>query len=316
MRNVKLLSIVIPCHNEEECLCTTYSRLTTILKGLVSLGKCDNYELLFVDNGSTDNSMQILEGFFEDDPHVKIVSLRCNFGYQGSISAGLQYAEGDAIVTIDADLQDPPEKIEEMLGFYQNGFDLVLGVRSDRASDSFFKKIFSENYYRMMKLLGVKIVHNHGDFRLMSNTLVSEFNKLPERNRLIRAMILKLESRYAIVKYKRKQREAGKSKFNITSLFSLCFDGIASFSYVPLRLASIAGILFSFMAMVAIIWVLYIKFFAGKSIPGWASILLPVLFMGGLQLFFLGLMGEYIGRLYIEVKKRPLYIVRKKLSHK
>lgn len=315
MRKIKLLSIVVPCNNEQESLPETYGRLLDILKYLLSVGKISEYEMIFVDNGSTDNTLGILENIFKSDKHIKIISLRRNFGYQGSISAGLCYAKGNAVVTIDADLQDPPEKIEEMISYYEKDYDLVLGVRSDRTSDSFIKRFFSVNYYKMMRLMGVEIVYNHGDFRLMSSSLVQEFNGLPERNRFIRAMILKLESHYATVFYKRESRKAGRSKFSVASLLSFSFDGMTSFSYVPLRLASIVGIAFSFIALIAILWVLYIKYFTSMSIPGWASILLPVLLIGGLQLLFLGLIGEYIGRLYIEVKQRPLFVVRKEYDH-
>lgn len=316
MRRIKLISIVVPCHNEQEVLLTTHERLSKILNYLLASGKLSNYEIIYVDNGSTDNTLQVLKNIFESEPRVRIIALRRNFGYQGSISAGLFYAKGDAVITIDADLQDPPEKIEEMIGHFEQGYDLVLGVREDRSTDSSMKRFFSENYYRLMRLMGVEIVHNHGDFRLMAKSLVQEFNALSERNRLIRAMIMQLESRYAMVSYKREPRTAGQSKFNMSSLFSLSLEGIVSFTYFPLRLASIAGILISFLTFIGVFWVLYIKFFTDKFIPGWASTLLPILALGGLQLFFLGLIGEYIGRLYIEVKNRPIFIVREKYEHK
>jgi glycosyltransferase involved in cell wall biosynthesis len=316
VRKIRLISIVVPCHNEQDVLRTTHDKLSHILNYLLGRGNLLEYEIIYVDNGSTDNTLLEMKNIFEHDQHVRIISLRCNFGYQGSISAGLFYAEGDAVVTIDADLQDPPEKIEEMIGHYENGFDLVLGVRQDRSMDSFLKRIFSENYYRLSKLMGVEVVHNHGDFRLMAKSLVQEFNALPERNRFIRAMILKLESRYAKVFYKRAPRSGGRSKFNIPSLFSLGMDGILSFTYMPLRIASLLGLSFSFLAFIGFFWVLYIKIFTDKSIPGWASTTLPVLIFGGLQLFFLGLIGEYIGRLYIEVKKRPIFVVREICDHK
>ncbi|GBE05160.1 hypothetical protein BMS3Abin10_00782 [bacterium BMS3Abin10] len=315
MRKIGLLSVVVPCHNEAEVLPATHERLGRILGNLVSSGRISNYELVYVDNGSTDNTLSVLENIFSSDRYARVIALRRDFGFQGSISAGLFYAQGDAVVTIDADLQDPPEKIEEMLAHYGQGYDLVLGVRSDRSTDSFIKRFFSENYYRLMRLMGVSVVYNHGDFRLMSRSLVQEFNALPERRRLIRAMILQLESRFAAVSYKREPRKAGKSKFSVGSLFSLSLDGIVSFTYVPLRLASVTGILFSFLALIGILWVVYIKFFTDKFIPGWASTLLPILILGGLQLFFLGLIGEYIGRLYMEVKHRPLFIVRQEYKH-
>ncbi|MBM4140388.1 MAG: glycosyltransferase family 2 protein [Nitrospira sp.] len=315
MRKVKLLSIVVPCHNEEDVLAITHERLTKILDILLFSEKILDYELIYVDNGSTDNTLQVLKNIFDSDPHTRIIALRRNFGFQGSISAGLSYTKGDAVVTIDADLQDPPEKIEEMITYFEQGYDLVLGVREDRSSDSYLKRFFSENYYRLMKLMGVTIVYNHGDFRLMSKSLVQEFNSLPERNRLIRAMVLQLDSRYAVVPYKREQRKAGRSKFNIISLFSLSLDGIVSFTYFPLRLTSIIGILISLLTIIGAFWVLYVKLFTDKFIPGWASTLLPILALGGLQLFFLGLIGEYIGRLYNEVKKRPIFVVREEYKH-
>ncbi|NWF75838.1 MAG: glycosyltransferase [Nitrospirae bacterium] len=315
MRIIKLLSVVVPCHNEEEVLESSHNRLSQNLNNLITQNEIMDYELIYVDNGSTDNTLEKLKKIFRNDPRSRIIVLRRNFGFQGSISAGLFHVKGDAAVTIDADLQDPPEKIREMIKLFKEGYDLVLGVREDRSTDSFLKRIFSENYYRLMKLMGVEIVHNHGDFRLMSRALVDEFNALPERNRLIRAMILQLESRYAIVPYKREARKAGHSKFNISSLFSLAVDGIVSFTYFPLRLTSVVGILISFFTFLFALWVLYIKLFTNKFIPGWASTLLPILALGGLQLFFLGLIGEYIGRLYSEIKKRPLFIVREKYNH-
>lgn len=309
-----MLSVVVPCHNEQEVLATTHARLSKVLRYLVETGKCSNFDIVYVDNGSTDNTLEVLRRIFEMDSNVRIFALRRNFGYQGSISAGLFYAKGDAVVTIDADLQDPPEKIEEMIDYFEQGYDLVLGVRKERSADSFIKRFTSENYYRLMKLMGVEIVHNHGDFRLMAKSLVHEFNALSERNRFIRAMILQLESRYAMVYYKRAQRTAGRSKFNVSSLFSLSLDGIISFTYTPLRLASLFGILMCFLATLGIFWVLYVKL-STNVIPGWASTLLPILGLSGFQLLILGIVGEYIGRLYIEVKQRPLFIVREEYKH-
>jgi len=315
MRKVDLLSIVIPCHNEEDVLQITHERLNRLMDNLLSARRVLDYELIFVDNGSTDDTLKVLKKIFASDPRIRIIALRRNFGFQGSISAGLFYAKGDAVVSIDADLQDPPEKIEDMITLFEQGYDLVLGVREDRSSDSLAKRFFSENYYRLMRLMGVNIVYNHGDFRLMAKSLVQEYNTLPERNRFIRAMVLQLESRYATVLYKREPRKAGRSKFSPRSLFSFSLDGIVSFTYVPLRLASIAGILSSLLALIGILWVLYIKIITDKLVPGWASTLLPILALGGLQLFFLGLIGEYIGRLYIEVKQRPLFVVREQYTH-
>jgi len=314
MRKIKLLSVVIPCHNEEDVLPSTHQRLGKILKDLSLRGRCGEYEIVFVDNGSTDNTLQVLEEIFEKDHHVRILSLRCNFGYQGSISAGLSSAKGDAVVTIDSDLQDPPEKIEDMITHFESGYDLVLGVRDNRSTDSFMKRFLSENYYRLLKVMGAEVVYNHGDFRLMARGLVDVFNQLPERNRFIRGMILKLESRYAKVYYHRESRTAGQTKFTPKAMFSFSFDGITSFSYMPLRLAAIFGIFMCFGTLVGIGWVLYIKI-SQDVVPGWASTLLPIFAIGGFQLFVLGIMGEYIGKLYTEVKQRPIFLVRKEYHH-
>lgn len=315
MRKIGLFSIVVPCHNEEEVLPAAHERLSKVAKQLISDNRILNCEIIYVDNGSTDNTLKLLKKIYDENTNVRVIVLRKNFQFQGSISAGLFHARGAAVVTIDADLQDPPEKIEEMISRYEEGYDLVLGVREDRSSDSFFKRYFAEKYYKMLRRMGVNVVFNHGDFRLISKSLLREFNALPERNRFIRAMILQLESRYAVVNYKRERRFAGKSKFNVRSLLSLSLDGIVSFTYVPLRFASIAGIFSSFVAVIVSLWVLYIKFFTDKFIPGWASILLPILIVGGLQLFAIGIIGEYIGRLYVEVKQRPLFLVREEFDH-
>lgn len=310
MRKLNLLSIVLPCHNEEEVLPSTHKRLKKILEDLLSAHHCCNYELVYVDNGSTDGTLKVLENFFNNDHHVRIFSLRRNFGYQGSISAGLAHARGDAVVTIDADLQDPPEKISEMIFHYEHGTDLVLGVRKNRSSDSLLKRFFSEKYYRVLKILGVDVVPNHGDFRLMSRALVDQYNQLTERNRFIRGLVLQFDSLYKTVEYSRTPRTSGKSKFGLSSLFSLGLDGLVSFTYIPLRLVSLMGILLCILTFFGILWTLYKKL-AYDSLPGWASTLLPLLGLGGFQIFALGLMGEYIGRLYVEVKHRPLFTVRK-----
>lgn len=314
MRKVDLLSVVVPCHNEEDVLPQTQQVLTGQLSALVTEEQCMSYEIVYVNNGSTDQTQQVLADIYKNDTHVRIIELRRNFGYQGSISAGLAYAKGDAVVTIDADLQDPPEKIKEMLAFYKEGYDLVLGVRRDRSTDYFLKRVFSENYYKLLKFLGVDVVYNHGDFRLMARALVDEFNQLAERNRFIRAMILKLDDRYATITYDRLPRSKGETKFNWSALFSLSFDGIVSFSYAPLRLAFLLGFLACVASIIGIGWVIYIKVMS-NVVPGWASTLLPIFAFSGLQLLVLGIIGEYIGRLYVEVKHRPLFSVRRELTH-
>ncbi len=313
-RKLRQLDIVIPCHNEQEVISQTHAKLTFILKDLVARQLIDSYSLIFVDNGSTDTTLTRLLNLFHTDKRTTIISLRNNFGYQGSITAGLYQTSGDAVVTIDADLQDPPEKFEEMIMKYQEGYDLVLGVRKNRDNDSYLKRVSTTLYYRLLRYLGVLVVPHHGDFRLMSRELADIFNKLPERNRFIRALILQLDSQYATVTYARTPRQAGYSKFNLGALLSLGLDGITSFSYVPLRIAALLGFTFSLLSFSGMGWVFYEKVTYDR-VPGWASTVLPILFLSGIQLLFLGIIGEYLGKIYTEIKQRPLFTIRKKYIH-
>jgi polyisoprenyl-phosphate glycosyltransferase len=315
MRRLGLLSVVVPCYNEQEVIRDSHARLERVLGDLVSRKQCADYELLYVDDGSTDSTLSILKELFEGSRKVRVISLRRNCGLQGAITAGLSYAEGEAVVTIDADLQDPPEKIDELVSFYEQGYGLVLGIRQDRSTDTASKRFFAETYYRLMKWIGVDIVHNHGDFRLMDRSLVDDFNMLPERCRFVRAMILRLESRYAKVHYSREARKAGETKFTPRVMVGFSLDGLISFSTMPLRLTSILGAIVCVLSVVGIIWAIYVKM-SQNIVKGWASTLLPLLAIGGLQLFMLGILGEYVGRLFIEVKQRPIYLVREEFRHK
>lgn len=312
---LKSLSIVIPCHNEEEVLNSSYERLKGILDPLVAQ-KIASYELIFVNNGSTDNTMKKMLALYEKDKNVVIVDLRNNFGYQGSITAGLHHACNDMIVTIDADLQDDPNKIEEMVDKHYEGYDLVLGVRESRESDSFFKRTSAGAFYKLMSLLGVNSVKNHGDFRLMSKGLLNDFKQYNERNRYIRGIILSLESHYAIVQYPRSPREAGETKFNFKRLIGLAFDGITSFSIAPIRMIVFLGLLLFSVSLIGIFYILYLKLFAGIAVEGWAFIALSISLFGGLNSLFIGVIGEYIGKSYIESKQRPNFCVRAYYTNK
>lgn len=314
MRRLGLLSVVVPCYNEQEVVRDSHQRLARILDELRADGRCADYELLYVDDGSSDGTLAVLKELFEASPRVRVLSLRRNFGLQAAITAGLAYAAGEAVVTIDADLQDPPEKIGELIAHYERGYALVLGIREDRSTDTIWKKFFAENYYRAMKWMGVEIVHNHGDFRLMDRMLVDDFNRLPERCRFVRAMILRLESRYAKVFYSRELRKAGVTKFTRRVMIGFSLDGLISFSTAPLRFASVLGGTMCLLSLAGIAWAIYIKI-SQNVVKGWASTLLPLLAIGGLQLFMLGVLGEYVGRLFVEVKQRPVYLVREELRH-
>ncbi len=314
MRKLNKISIIIPCYNEEEVIESTHQRISAIMQGLVNNSKCRSYEILYVNDGSKDNTQKILEGFYNKDEHTRVLVLRKNAGLQAALSAGLAYADADAAVTIDADLQDPPEKIGEMIDCYEAGYDLVLGVRKDRQTDTFFKRFTAECFYQLLKVLGVEIVPNHGDFRLMARPLIDEFNTLSERNRFIRALVLSLDDHYATVYYKREPRLLGTTKFSLGRMLSFSLDGILSFTFMPLRLVSIAGFLFCLLAVWGGIYTLLSKM-SGNVVPGWTSTVLPMFVFSGIQLLSLGIIGEYIGRLYVEIKHRPLFSVRQELKH-
>lgn len=313
MRKLALISIIIPCYNEQEVIEATHQRMTSILQALLTSGKCGNYEILYVNDGSKDSTQNILEGIFQRDLHARVLTLRRNFGLQGALCAGLAFAKGDAAVTIDADLQDPPEMIPEMITFYEKGYDLVLGVRQDRQTDAFFKRFTAECFYKLIKILGVEIVHNHGDFRLMARPLVDEFNALTERNRFIRAMVLSLDNHYAAVYYKRQPRLRGTTKFSLGKMLSFSLDGILSFTFMPLRMVSFIGLLCCLMAIGGILYTLTSKL-TGHALPGWTSTVMPMFIFSGVQLLSLGIIGEYIGRLYVEAKHRPLFSIRHELK--
>lgn len=314
MRKLHSISIIIPCYNEEEVIVNTHVRITSVMQTIVKIGKCATYEILYINDGSKDRTQKVLEDIYSRDDHARVLVLRKNFGLQGALSAGLEFAKGDAAVTIDADLQDPPEKIEEMITCYEQGYDLVLGVREDRQTDTFFKKFTAEGFYNLMKILGAEIVPNHGDFRLMARPLIDEFNSLTERNRFIRALVLSLDSHYATVPYKRQPRLQGTTKFSLGKMLSFSLDGILSFTFMPLRMVSITGVLCCLLAIGGGIYTLYSKA-SGHVVPGWTSTVLPMFIFSGIQLLSLGIIGEYIGRLYVEIKHRPLYSVRQELKH-
>lgn len=309
MKNKPSLSIVLPCFNEEDIIENSYLELMPLLESwLIDL--ISEYEIVMVNNGSTDNTLNCMLKIKASNKHVKILNLRSNFGYQGSITAGLYHANKDMIVTIDADLQDDPTKIGDMIMSYKKGYDMVLGVREDRQTDSFFKRITAQLFYKFMNCLGVKSVYNHGDFRLLSKELVSDLKKYPEKNRYLRGMILMLDYKYEIIRYKRRQRQAGETKFKPTQLFSLALDGITSFSIVPVRFVFILGLVMFLVSITLGIIVLGLKFFSNIYIQGWASIMIIILFFGGIQNISLGILGIYISKTYIESKNRPIFIVK------
>lgn len=311
--NLKTLSVVIPCHNESEVIRDTCATLINLLDPY--LGQLISaYELVLVNNGSTDNTLKAMLQIFEKHPNIVVLDLRNNYGYQGSITAGMYNANNDLIITIDADLQDDPTKMGEMLTKYYEGFDLVLGIRDNRDEDTIWKRWSAEWYYALLNMMAVKSIPQHGDYRLISRPLLEELKKYPERNRYLRGLILSLDNHYATVHYKRTKRTAGETKFRLGHLLGLAIDGISSFSAVPIRVITLVGCLVFVCSIFIFLYVLYVKFIAGVDVPGWAFLSILITFFGSMQSVFLGIIGEYLSKNYLESKQRPLYLIRKKYT--
>lgn len=304
-RHVKY-SIIIPVFNEEEVIQHTYSRLKTVMD---STG--ETYELLFINDGSKDTTAQKLIKLRERDKNVKLIDFSRNFGHQIAISAGMDYASGAAIVIIDADLQDPPELILEMISKWKEGYDVVYAKRSVRKGETYFKKKTALMFYRTLRALtDIDIPIDTGDFRLMDRKVCNEMKSIQEKNRFVRGLVSWVGFKQTAVEYERDERFAGETKYPFKKMLKLSLDGITSFSYKPLKLANYIGILLSLFGFIYMLVVFYQKLFTDTTINGWSSIIIIQLFFSGIVLIMLGVIGEYIGRIYDEAKDRPLYIVR------
>ncbi len=307
------LSIVIPCFNEELVIDETSRRLLQLLETWVQDDFITHYEIVYVNDGSRDSTLKKLRELADRNENIKVISFSNNFGHQAALTAGLYHASGDAVVSLDADLQDPPEVIEQMIQAYKSGSEIVYGVRRDRKEDTFLKRFTALTFYKLMKYMGVNCVYNHADFRLLSKKVLREFKRYEEINRFIRGMIPLLGFSHSIVEYDRENRYAGETKYPLKKMFAFAIEGITSFSNVPLRIASLLGFVIFFCTLLLSIWALVVKL-SKASVPGWASTVLPVYFLGGIQLIFFGVLGEYIGKIYMEVKKRPLFIIKEKYN--
>ena len=310
------LAIVIPCYNEEEMLPISLPRLTDFLSALVSRDKIskDSY-LLLVDDGSKDKTWDQLREWHEKSDMVRALKLARNTGHQNALFSGMLTASKDAdmIVSIDADLQDDYTKIEDMVDFYHEGCDIVYGVRSKRDSDSFFKRFTAESYYKLLSKMGVDCVYNHADFRLMSKRAVLQLAKYEEVNLYLRGIVPLIGYKSAVVEYERTKREAGESKYPFKKMLALAFDGITSFSVKPINYILGLGIIVLFICFVAAVYA-FVSYFSGNVTEGWTSLILSIWFLGGVQLICLGVIGEYIGKTYKEVKHRPKYNIETYLS--
>lgn len=311
MANVDLF-IVVPCYNEEEVLHETNRRLAALLESLEKEGSIRAGSILYVDDGSHDRTWKLVEEFAASGSPVKGLKLVHNVGHQQALWAGLEYAaaHADAVVSIDADLQDNVESIREMVDYFNKGIDIVYGVRRERRTDSFFKKTTAQLFYHLMSNLGGEIVYNHADFRLMSRRAVEALMSYPERNLFLRGMVCSMGYPSAVVYYDREKRFAGESKYPFSKMLSFAVDGITSFSVRPLRYIVLLGLLFILISIVAIIYG-FLSYLEGDTIPGWTSLLVSIWFIGGMVTTAIGIIGEYVGKIYKEVKRRPRYFIEK-----
>ena len=311
------LSIVVPCYNEEEVLEESTRRLSVVLENMIQKDKIskDSY-ILFVNDGSKDQTWNKIQEAYRQNPHVCGLNLAGNVGHQNALLAGLMTAKesADAIVTIDADLQDDENVIEEMVDKYLEGKDIVYGVRNNRDTDSFFKKTTALGFYKLMRLMGVKSVYNHADFRLMSKRAVNQLGEYAERNIFLRGMVPLIGYETDCVYYKRAERFAGESKYPLKKMLSFAWDGITSFSIKPITLISALGGVITALSIVAAIYFL-LAYTKGTVVPGWSSLFVSIWFFGGVQLLSIGIIGQYIGKIYVEVKRRPRYNIEKILMH-
>jgi len=304
------LSVVVPVYNEEAVLEEFHRRLTAVLDGLPGPA-----EIVYVNDGSTDASMAVLAELHRTDARVAVVDLSRNFGKELAMTAGLDYAAGDAVVVIDADLQDPPEMIPQMLAAWREGCDVVLMRRRSRAQESWLKKATARAFYRAMGRMGtIDIPENVGDFRLLSARAVAALRRFPERSRFMKGLFAWIGFPCREIEYDRDGRYAGKTKWNYWRLWNFALEGITSFSVVPLKIASYMGFIAAAIAFVRGTWFIAKTLLYGDPVPGFPTLVVLVLFLGGLQLMALGVIGEYLARMFIEVKQRPLYLVQQSLA--
>ena len=305
-----VLSLVVPCYNEAAGLASFWARASDALDALGVPA-----EAVFVDDGSRDATFAVLSALAARDPRVRVVALSRNFGKEVALAAGLDHARGDAVVPIDADLQHPPELAHELVAKWREGYDVVIALRRDRMTDSAARRLASDLFHRLFaRVSAVPVPRGAGDFRLMSRPVVDALKSMPERTRYMKGMYAWVGFRTATVDYDVAERAAGESRFGLVKLWRLALDGIVSFSALPLRMSSFLGALFALVALGYGAWLVARTLVHGVDVPGYASLMVVVLFLGGVQLLSLGVIGEYLGRVYDEVKARPLYVVRARVG--
>ena len=305
-----MLSVVAPCFNEEGVLHELYRRVSQVLDGSGA-----SWELVLVNDGSRDRTPDIMRELHAQDERVKVVDFARNFGHQIAVTAGMDYARGDAVVLIDADLQDPPELILDMLAKWREGYEVVYAIRAERKGETWFKEFTAKAFYRIIyKITDIDIPMDTGDFRLMDRKVVDALKMMHEKHRFMRGMSVWVGFRQTGVKYVRAERYAGETKYPLKKMLKFAMDGITSFSYFPLQVATYIGFVAALLAVLGIIVTIILRLSGSHAFLGQATTLVSVLFLGGVQLICLGILGEYLGRIYDEVKGRPLYIVREALG--
>jgi len=309
---MKTISIVVPCFNEEAVLPSTIGHLQSFMQNLIQQGKVTaESRVVFVDDGSRDGSWGLIEEASLSSAQIEGIKLSRNRGHQNALLAGLLTAGGDAVVSIDADLQDDPAVIETMIDLFDQGKEIVYGVRSSRKKDTWFKRTTARLFYRVAKWGNPEMVADHADFRLMSRRAIEELRQFPEVNLYLRGMVTLIGFPTATVTYERGEREGGETKYPLRKMVSFAFDGISSFSAWPLRAITLVGLL-TFLGCLGITaWAIYIRFFTERAIPGWASTVMPIYTIGAIQILCIGVVGEYLAKVYGEVKGRPRFIVEK-----
>ena len=318
MNQSPILYIVIPCYNEESVLPITSSMFLDKINELVAAGKiADNSRILFVNDGSKDQTWEIIQELAEKDPHYIGICQSRNRGHQNAVLAGLMEAKEncDITISIDCDGQDDINAMNEMVEAYLDGCEVVYGVRSKRDTDTFFKRFTAEGFYKILTWMGVEVVFNHADYRLLSSRVLQEFANFKEVNIFLRGMVPLVGFKSTSVYYERHERIAGESHYPLKKMLALAFDGITSLSVKPIRMITIAGILIAILSFIGVIWAV-VGEFMGNTVSGWASTVCIVCFMGGIQLLCLGVIGEYVGKIYLETKHRPRYIISERTWEK
>lgn len=315
---MKCLMIVVPCFNEEEVFPTSSKELIAVVENLIKKEKISGDSgILFVNDGSRDRTWELISEAYKESKYVYGLNLAGNVGHQNALLAGLNTVKDicDISVSIDADLQDDVGVIEEMIDKYYAGADIVYGVRSERKTDSFFKRFTAQSFYKFMSAMGVKSVYNHADFRLMSARAMQALSLYKERNLFLRGIVPKLGYKTDCVYYARKERMAGESKYPLKKMLYFAFDGITSFSIKPITMVTVLGAAIIACSVIAFVYTL-ISYFLGHTVPGWSSLMISIWFLGGVQLLSVGIVGQYVGKTYIESKERPRYNIEEFLNHK